>query len=75
METFALFGCLASFQDGEQEEGENRWSLGGVEEGEQQDAKQRAEGTPCVGCEFRFQGAPLYAGRQSDVKFGSQKVY
>lgn len=45
METFALFGCLAYFQDGEQEEGENRWSLGGVEEGEQQDAKQRAEGT------------------------------
>lgn len=45
METFALFGCLASFQDGEQVEGENRWLLGGAEEGEQQDAKQRAEGT------------------------------
>ena len=46
MKTFALFCCLVSvLKMGKKEKGENRWLLGGVEEGEQQDAKQRAEGT------------------------------
>lgn len=40
VETFALFCCLVCvFKMGKQAEGECRWLVGGVEEGERQNAK------------------------------------
>lgn len=58
VETFALFGCLLSvFQMGKQEQGKYRLLLGGVEQVEQQTAKQKEEGRTIEGYDFHSQGA------------------